>query len=592
MKNITSIGTLCLLSATLVATPVQAYDGDEDGKVVTLIHTGDFHGHLVPRPNMRSDAIGNSREGGLARIASIIKKIRADDKNALLLNTGDTIQGSAEVLYTRGQAIVDVLNKFGIDAFAPGNWDFVYGTQRFLELFAGPAPQAPWNAVAANAYYTTTAEDPTTPYPDKGGQRVLPPYLIKQIGKVKVGILGFTTNRGPQVVGSSVTKGFRFTNGDAEVAQLLPVLRNVEKVDLVVMISELGLANNIRLSEANPGIDVILSSDMHEETKEAVVTSTGTIVVEEGQDGTMMGKLKLMVKNGKVVKWTWKAYNVTDDVEEDEAVAADIANVRKTFVSGPDFVQHVNPLNGSRLKRPIDTVVGYTMKALHRSNFSQEDMPGVIEGSSHDFLTDAFRVVAGAQIGAIRGFRYGTHVAPGAIKMEDLYHYVAIGPQIAKGVVRGQAVKNQIENAASGSLDPNVAAWTGGWLFNFSGVTMDVDVYKPNGQRASNIQVNGVPINLTGNYTYASYWYASDPCLINVIPIPGCTAPGGVPSNITILKDDDGSPMDGTEVVVKYLQLLPNQTADTQLNRIRVLAPLPAPKFGNPEVQPLRGATP
>jgi len=583
---------LCLLSATLVATPVQAYDGDEDGKVVTLIHTGDFHGHLVPRPNMRSDAIGNSREGGLARIATIIKKIRADDKNALLLNTGDTIQGSAEVLYTRGQAIVDVLNKFGIDAFAPGNWDFVYGTQRFLELFAGPAPQAPWNAVAANAYYTTTAEDPTTPYPDKGGQRVLPPYLIKQIGKVKVGILGFTTNRGPQVVGSSVTKGFRFTKGDAEVAQLLPVLRNVEKVDLVVMISELGLANNIRLSEANPGIDVILSSDMHEETKEAVVTSTGTIVVEEGQDGTMMGKLKLMVKNGKVVKWTWKAYNVTDDVEEDEAVAADIANVRKTFVSGPDFVQHVNPLNGSRLKRPIDTVVGYTMKALHRSNFSQEDMPGVIEGSSHDFLTDAFRVVAGAQIGAIRGFRYGTHVAPGAIKMEDLYHYVAIGPQIAKGVVRGQAVKNQIENAASGSLDPNVAAWTGGWLFNFSGVTMDVDVYKPNGQRASNIQVNGVPINLTGNYTYASYWYASDPCLINVIPIPGCTAPGGVPSNITILKDDDGSPMDGTEVVVKYLQLLPNQTADTQLNRIRVLAPLPAPKFGNPEVQPLRGATP
>ena len=592
MKNITSIGTLCLLSATLVATPVQAYDGDEDGKVVTLIHTGDFHGHLVPRPNMRSDAIGNSREGGLARIATIIKKIRADDKNALLLNTGDTIQGSAEVLYTRGQAIVDVLNKFGIDAFAPGNWDFVYGTQRFLELFAGPAPQAPWNAVAANAYYTTTAEDPTTPYPDKGGQRVLPPYLIKQIGKVKVGILGFTTNRGPQVVGSSVTKGFRFTNGDAEVAQLLPVLRDVEKVDLVVMISELGLANNIRLSEANPGIDVILSSDMHEETKEAVVTSTGTIVVEEGQDGTMMGKLKLMVKNGKVVKWTWKAYNVTDDVEEDEAVAADIANVRKTFVSGPDFVQHVNPLNGSRLKRPIDTVVGYTMKALHRSNFSQEDMPGVIEGSSHDFLTDAFRVVAGAQIGAIRGFRYGTHVAPGAIKMEDLYHYVAIGPQIAKGVVRGQAVKNQIENAASGSLDPNVAAWTGGWLFNFSGVTMDVDVYKPNGQRASNIQVNGVPINLTGNYTYASYWYASDPCLINVIPIPGCTAPGGVPSNITILKDDDGSPMDGTEVVVKYLQLLPNQTADTQLNRIRVLAPLPAPKFGNPEVQPLLGATP
>ena len=587
MKCTTFVGALCLLSTSLIALPVWAGDGD-----VTLIHTGDFHGHLIPRPNLRSDAIGHSTEGGLARIATIIKEIRAENPNALLLHTGDTIQGSAEVLYTRGQAIVDVLNNFGIDGYAPGNWEFVYGTQRFLQLFTGAAPQAPWNAVAANVYYTTTTEDPTTPYPSMGGQRVLPPYFIKQVGNIKIGVLGFTTDRGPQVVGSAVTKGFRFTKGDAEVAQLVPFLRNVENVDLVVMLSELGLANNIRLSEANPGIDVILSSDMHEETKEAIVTSTGTIIVEEGQDGTMMGKLKLKVKNSKVVNWHWKAYHVTDDIAPDAAVAAHIADVRKSFVSGPDFVQYANPFNGSLLKRPIDSVVGYTTKALHRSNFSHEDMPAVIEGSSHDFLTDAFRAVAGTQIGAIRGFRYGTHVAPGAIKMEDLYHYIPIGPQIAKGTIRGQALKNQIENAADGSLNPNVAAWTGGWLFNFSGVSMDVDVYKPNGQRASNILVNGVPVVLTGNYTYASYWYAGDPCLINVVPVPGCVATAGVPSNITILRDDDGSPMDATEVVVKYLQMLPNQTADTQLNRIRVIAPLPAAKFGNPEMQPLRGATP
>lgn len=591
IKCTSFVGALCLLSASLAAVPAWA-DADDEDNSVTLIHTGDFHGHLIPRPNMRSDATGNSTEGGLARIASIIKEIRAENPNALLLHTGDTIQGSAEVLYTRGQAIVDVVNSFGIDGYAPGNWEFVYGTQRFLELFTGPAPQAPWNAVAANVYYTTTTEDPTTPYPTMGGQRVLPPYFIKQVGNLKIGVMGFTTDRGPQVVGSAVTKGFRFTKGDAEVAQLLPILRNVENVDIVVMLSELGLANNIRLSEANPGIDVILSSDMHEETKEAIVTRTGTIVVEEGQDGTMMGKLKLKVKNGKIVKWKWKAYRVTDDVKEDAAVAAQIANVRKSFVSGPDFVQHVNPFNGSRLKRPIDSVVGYTTKALHRSNFSHEDMPAVIEGSSHDFLTDAFRAVAGTQIGALRGFRYGTHVPPGAIKMEDLYHFIPIGPQIAKGTIKGQALKNQIENATDGSLNPNVAAWTGGWLFNFSGVSMDMDVYKPNGQRASNILVNGVPVVLTGNYTYASYWYAGDPCLINVVPIPGCVATAGVPSNITILRDDDGSPMDGTEVVVKYLQMLPNQTADTQLNRIRMIAPLPAAKFGNPEVQPLRGATP
>ena len=107
------------------------------GKEITIIHTGDFHGHLIPRANVRSDSVGRM-EGGLARIATQIRKIRKEEDHVLYVHTGDTIQGSAEVLYTRGQAIVDILNTFRIDAFAPGNWEFVYGTERFLELAAGP----------------------------------------------------------------------------------------------------------------------------------------------------------------------------------------------------------------------------------------------------------------------------------------------------------------------------------------------------------------------------------------------------------------------------------------------------------------------
>jgi len=579
----------------LIASP--AYAGAGDGNVV-LIHTGDFHGHLIPRPNMRSDAVGQSTEGGLARIATKIKEIRAEHPDALLLHTGDTIQGSAEVLYTRGQAIVDIVNTFGVDAFAPGNWEFVYGTERFLELFVGAngnPPTAPWNTIGANVYYSTLTQDPTTPYPGKAGQRVLPPYLIKQVGNVKVGILGLTTDRGPQVVGSAVTKGFRFlTNGaqlDAEVSARVNELRNVEKVDLLVMLSEMGLANNIRIAEAIPGIDVVLSSDMHEETKNAVVTSTGTVVVEQGQDGTNMGKIVLNLKGGKIKNWHFNSYRVLNDIPEDPATAALVANARKAFVNGPDFVQHVNPFNGSKLLRPIDEVVGYTAKPPHRSHFSHEDMPAILEGSSHDMLTDAFRDMAGAQIGAIRGFRYGTHVPIGPVKMEDLFHFIPIGPQIAYGTIKGQALKNQIENAANGSLAPNVATWTGGWLFNFSNVTMDFDPYQANGSRASGIKVGGAPLVLTGDYTYASYWYANDPCLINVVAIPGCTVVGGKPSNITILTDTDGSPLDATELVARYLQTLPAQTADPVLNRINLLQPMPTYKFGNPEMQPLRGAS-
>ena len=251
---------------------------------ITLIHMGDVHGHLVPRPSIRGETPAKT-EGGLARMYTKISDIRAarSTDKTLLFNTGDTIQGSAEALFTKGQALVDVLNRFAIDAYAPGNWDWVYGVERALELFAGPAAKAPWNALAANAYYEGE------PYANRAGSRVLPPYIIREIDGVKIGILGFTTDRGPQVVGRGVTKGVRFTKGDAELKEFVTLLREKEKVALVIMMSELGLSNNIRLAEQTPGVDVILSSDMHEITREPVVTSTGTLIAEVGQDGQVIG---------------------------------------------------------------------------------------------------------------------------------------------------------------------------------------------------------------------------------------------------------------------------------------------------------------
>lgn len=549
-------------------------------KKITLIHIGDIHGHMIPRPNVRSDGNG-SDQGGLARMYTRIQEIRKANPNHLLINSGDTIQGSAEALYTRGQALVDVLNKFRIDAYNPGNWEFVYGTQRFLELFGGDKPKAPWNTVAANLYYDGE------PYADKSGQNVIPPYVIKRVNGLKVGILGFTTDRGPQVVGKGVIKGFKFTKGDAEVKKYVQILREEENVDLLVMISELGLANNIRLAEANPGIDIILSSDMHEITRKPFVAKTGTIIVEEGQDGTVLGQIDLTVKGKKVVDWKHKLHVIDSSIPEDTTIAATVKEQRKTFVSGPDFKQHVNPFNGTLLPRPIDTVVGNTAIALHRSNFSHEDMPAVIEGSSHDFLADAFRAEAGADIGAIRGFRYGTHIKPGPIKMEDLYHFVPIGPLIAKGNITGKALKQQIEGAADGSLNPNVAEWTGGWLFSYSGVTMNLDPYQGKGQRASGIRVYNADskawevLNPDKEYTYASYYYKRDADLINVLPV----------TNISVLTDEAGKELDGVEVVVRYLQKLPNKTANPELNRIKLLKPLPKAISGSPEVQPWRGAS-
>src|SRR5262249_60913005 len=197
--------------------------------------------------------------------------------------------------------MVDVLNRFGIDAYAPGNWDWVYGVERTVELFGGNEPKAPWNALAANAYYDGE------PYSDRSGNRVLNPYLIREVDGVKIGIIGFTTDRGPQVVGRAVTKGVRFTKGDQELKELVPLLREREQVALVVAISELGLSNNIRLAEQTPGIDAILAADMHELTSKPVGTRTNTLVTEAGQDGQGIGELTRTDTDGRLARWEWAA---------------------------------------------------------------------------------------------------------------------------------------------------------------------------------------------------------------------------------------------------------------------------------------------
>lgn len=114
-------------------------------------------------------------------------------------------------------------------------------------------------------------------------------------------------------------------------------------------------------------------------------------MAEEGQDGTSLGELRLSFKEGKPKDWKWQSHVIDSKVKEDRHVAGLVARVRAPFVSGPAFTTHVNPFHGGTLETPIDTVVGYTQVGLHRSNFSDEVLPGVIEGTAQDFLTDAFR---------------------------------------------------------------------------------------------------------------------------------------------------------------------------------------------------------
>lgn len=568
--------TVCLFAACQSGTSIAAGSGD-----VTFIHMGDLHGHLIPRPNMREgDPDQGQMMGGLAYVYDEIKKIRKAHPHALLVNGGDTVQGSAEALYTRGGAMVDILNLFKIDAFNPGNWDYLYGTERFRELFAGDKPLANWHALSANLYYSTLYEFPETIYAKQAGQRVLKPYLIREVNGIRVGIIGLTADRGPQAVSTRVMEGFTLTPGEFEVAAAVPLLRKKHKVDLIVLISERGLGANLEIAETIPGIDIILSSDMHEESRKELIAKSGTILVEEGQDGTIVGELTAHVRNGKMVGHQWTSHRITTkNNQPDPVIAAKIEEIRRPFTKA-GFVPHVNPINAAILRTPIDTVIGFTKVPLHRANFAgSKDMNAVIEGSSHDFLADAFRAACDSDLGMIRGFRYGTHIAPGPIKLEDIFHYIPIGPQIGCGKIAGDDIRWMLERGADSSLSPYVGWWGGGWQIAFSGLTYDLDPYKEYGNRVSNIRVDGDPIDMEKLYTVGGYWYVDNPNMINRHKA----------WEINVLKDKDGGILDGTDIVAYYLQMLPDHTVNPQLNRVHLLRPLPKSLNISKEIQPLKG---
>lgn len=560
-KRIIIIGAL----AVAVAGAAHAIWRKPSETTINFAHIGDIHGHLIPRAHVRDDGNG-MKQGGLARVYTLLKEMREKDDQLVLINTGDTIQGSAEALYTRGEALTEVLNAFGIDYYAPGNWDWLYGKERFKELFVGKDALSHWHPLIANIY---NAEE---------GTHLVEPYAIETIKGVKIGFLGFTSERGPMVVGPSVIDGLDFSNGDAEFKKYVKELR--PQVDLLVVLSELGLAKNIALSKAQPGVDFVFSSDMHEETPKEIVLENGTVLVEEGQDGTRVGEMSVTLRDHKIVGYKFTFHIVDEKIKPDAEIAALVEKVRAPFVDEESAKKYVNPFSKRHLTGAIDAVIGKTDVDLHRSNFSDSVMPAVVEGSSHDFITDVFRIQSGADIGVLRGFRYGTHIKVGDILREDVYHYIPIGPFLAEGEMTGQTIKNVIEKSAHGSLSGDESEWTGGWLFAWSGLHYDLTPNAKKGERATDITILDkktgayLPLNLEKVYTVAGYNYSEEPNHINKV---ACKV-------VKRAKNDKGEAIDAIGAIEDYLKV---QHANPKLNRITITAPLSKPNYGNREIQPL-----
>lgn len=594
------VGRHALALALTLALPGAISLASAHDKVITLIELSDLHGNIAPHPGAIKKMDGSERwstnAGGMAKNKTLIDRIRADNPNNLLLGVGDTTHGTAEVLFTVGDAIMPVLNSFGLDAYTPGNWEFGYGPAVFRNRFAsfGPKPPLPGNIqVMANAFdgpgvtaatFPTLAinlynDTDTAPLPPQlHNKPVLPPSKVFDVDGVKVGVIGITAAIVPQQA-QVLSIGLRFTQG---VDELPAAIANVQAqgATVVVVLSELGLSQNLEIGRRFRDIDVILSAHTHETTLKALVANrhgirqaspnkvhrvgkNATVVVETTED-VYLGRLDMIVDNGRFEKFVWNAIPVDETVPEDPATKALVDQAEAPFI-GNTLVRHTfmpggfcpandcgdTTVRGLQLVESLDTVVGHTEVTLHRDD--------VLEDEINNFIADAFYnttnaiVPTGVDLSMTNGFRFGSPVLaaadvppgstfpdgrqPGDITLRDLYDMFPITPAFVVGNFSGLSIQRNLEEVLSAVFNANPFLQRGGWYMGLANMTQKIDLtnrpFSSSGGRIVETMIGGQKLDLSKRYTFASCYPQGDP--IDRV----CRTFGGVDHQFFELADAD-----------------------------------------------------
>lgn len=359
---------------------------------VTLVEMGDLHGTIVSHAAVLKHPDGSEYQveesGGLARLKYLADSIKADNPgNTLILSAGDITHGSAEGMFTVGDAMMVAINALGIDVFTPGNWDYGYGPAVFRGHFGqyGPFPPVPANIAVMSQQISCNdiptiggLTDPGSGYtctersanpgvansgvikanfpvvsantyndaPVPNHNRMMDPYKILTLASgVKVAVIGLSAAIVPQQA-DVFNIGLRFTQGVEELPGLLQEVKN-KGADIIVVQSELGMSQNLYLAQHFSDIDVMYSAHTHEVTLGALLAKGNTvtrttpgqslspdgsaIVVETNRD-MYVGRLDLTVSDGKVTSFRWEAIPTTG--QEDKKMAKLVDWIEDPFLDG------------------------------------------------------------------------------------------------------------------------------------------------------------------------------------------------------------------------------------------------------------------
>jgi len=411
------------------------------------------------------------RVGGMDRMATLIKAIRAErPNNTLLLDGGDTWQGSYTSLKTSGEDMVDVMNALGVDAMT-AHWEFTYGTERVHELIE----KLKFPFLVGNARDTEWEEE------------VFKSHTFFERGGVKIAVIGQAFPYTPVANPLYLIPKWSFGIRENLLRKRVTAARNAG-AELVVLLSHNGFDVDRKLASRIDGIDVLLTGHTHDAVP-SVIKINNTLMVSSGSHGKFLARLDLDVRGGKVKDYRFKLIPVLSDAIKPDPEMADV--IKK--IRAPH-------------EKKITKVLGHTDSLLYRR--------GNFNGTFDDLICSALIEERDSEISLSPGFRWGSSLLPGQrITVEDVFNQTAITyPKAYRTEMTGKFIKEILEDVADNLFNPDPYLQQGGDMVRVGGMSYAIDIKKPISQRISNMTLlkTGKPVDPAKTYM-VSGWASVNP---------------------------------------------------------------------------------
>ena len=457
---------------------------DTTSQTITILITTDIHSQLNTHDEFfweNNQAVYKKR-GGLAVLKTMIDSFRIKNpNNTILYDGGDFFHGHAVASLTEGEAMIPLFNTLGYDLMLPGNWEVVYKKKKMLYDMG----HANASKICANMYHKTTDED--------NNQLVYQPYWVKYIGGVKIGIIGYTDHLIPKRQSPAYSEGLKFEHADITVAKYVKYLKEVEGCALILVATHMGLAQQVGLAN-NPalqGVDFILGADTHERVREPI-QGKYTKVVECGAFGSFLGKLDLVIKDGKLISSNYQLLDV-DPVKypANKNVQALVDKAYEPF------------------KTELQKVIGTSTTPLVRYF--------VMETPMDNLITDAIKWKFKPDIALSNGFRFCQPLAVDAktgvatITKEFLWNMLPVNSEAKTGIITGQQLWDWLEKELQNAFAKDPSKRFGGWFVRFNGMEVNFTIANETGKRVNWVKVASQPIDLTKEYSIIACEREGDP---------------------------------------------------------------------------------